>query len=163
MEKKSAFSIITFVGILFSRETLEMYNWFYGSNPPDVFLRKGIPKIWSKCTGEHPCHSEITLWQGGSPVNLLHIFRTPIPKNTSGGLLQFLSLSWNSPLNKVFKSVFILNLSGRLHMHYLETSKHIYELNIEISLSGFFVFKRKLVAAINTTVYFLKNLYEKRE
>ena len=30
---------------------------------------------------------EIVLWHGCSPVNLLHIFRTPFPKNTSGGLL----------------------------------------------------------------------------
>ena len=29
---------------------------------------------------------EIALWQGCSPVNLLHIFRTPFPLNTSGGL-----------------------------------------------------------------------------
>ena len=30
---------------------------------------------------------ELTLQHGRSPVNLLHIFRTPFPKNTSGGLL----------------------------------------------------------------------------
>ena len=30
---------------------------------------------------------EIVLWHGCSPVNLLHIFRTPFSKNTSGGLL----------------------------------------------------------------------------
>ena len=30
---------------------------------------------------------EITLRYGCSPVNLLQIFRTPFPKNTSGGLL----------------------------------------------------------------------------
>ena len=30
---------------------------------------------------------EITLQHGCSPVNLLHIFRTLLPKNTSGGLL----------------------------------------------------------------------------
>ena len=27
----------------------------------------------------------LTLWHGFSPVTLLHIFRTPFPKNTSGG------------------------------------------------------------------------------
>ena len=31
--------------------------------------------------------TEITLRHGCSPVNLLHIFRTPFPKNTSRGLL----------------------------------------------------------------------------
>ena len=29
---------------------------------------------------------EITLWHGWSPVNLLHIFRTPFSKNTSRGV-----------------------------------------------------------------------------
>ena len=33
------------------------------------------------------CIVEITLRRGCSPVNLLHIFRTTFPKNTSGGLL----------------------------------------------------------------------------
>ena len=40
---------------------------------------------------------EITLQYGCSPVNLLHIFRTPFPKNTSGWLFQsFRSLSSES-------------------------------------------------------------------
>ena len=30
---------------------------------------------------------EIALWHGCSPLNLLYIFRTSFPKNTSGGLL----------------------------------------------------------------------------
>ena len=62
-----------------------------------MFLGKGALKICSKFTGEHPCRSaisiklqsnfiEIALRHGCSPVNLLHIFRTPVPKNTSGGL-----------------------------------------------------------------------------
>ena len=62
-----------------------------------MFLRKGVLKICSKFTGEHPCQSmisiklqskciEITLWHGYSTVNLTHIFRTPFPKNTSGWL-----------------------------------------------------------------------------
>ena len=55
-------------------------------------------KIYSKFTVEHLCRSvitiklqsnfiEITLRHGCSPVNLLYIFRTPFPKNTSDGLL----------------------------------------------------------------------------
>ena len=31
---------------------------------------------------------EIAFPHGCSPVNLLHLFRTPFPKNTSGGLLN---------------------------------------------------------------------------
>ena len=61
-----------------------------------MFLEKVVLKICSKFTGEHPCRSvisvklqskfyEISLWHGCSPVNLPHIFRTPFPKNTSGG------------------------------------------------------------------------------
>ena len=50
------------------------------SSHPQVFLRKGVLKICSKFTGEHPCRSVIS-------VKLLHIFRTPFPKNTSGRLI----------------------------------------------------------------------------
>ena len=67
-------------------------------SPPEFCLGKGILKICSKFTGEYPCRSviliklllnfiEIVLWYGCSPVNLLHIFRTPFPRNTSGELL----------------------------------------------------------------------------
>ena len=39
---------------------------------------------------------EITLWHGCSPVNLLHIFRTPLHKNSSGWLLLLIpvTLGW---------------------------------------------------------------------
>ena len=69
----------------------------YRSSRPEVLLGKGVLKICSKFTGEHPCRSaisakllcnfiEIALRNGCSPVNLLHIFRTPfLLKNTSGG------------------------------------------------------------------------------
>ena len=54
-----------------------------------MFLRKGVLKICSKFTGEHPCQSAIenVLRHGRSSVNSLHIFRTPFLKNTSGRLL----------------------------------------------------------------------------
>ena len=63
-----------------------------------MFLVKDVLKIFSKFTGEHTCRSvisikflynfiEITLRLGCSPVNLLHIFRAPFSKNTSGWLL----------------------------------------------------------------------------
>ena len=65
---------------------------------PGVFLGKGVLKICRKFTGEHPCRSaipinlqrqiiEITLRHGYSSVSLLHIFRTPFPKNTFKRLL----------------------------------------------------------------------------
>ena len=63
-----------------------------------MFLRKSVLKICSKFTGEHTnqglisikmlCNFvEITLQHGCSPVNLLHICKTPVPKNTPGQLL----------------------------------------------------------------------------
>ena len=72
------------------------------SRPLEIFLGKGVLKISSKYTGEQPWQSAISIKLQGnfirnfieiafsherSPVNLLHIFRTPFPKNTSGGLL----------------------------------------------------------------------------
>ena len=59
--------------------------------PSRGVLSKGVLKICSKFTGEHPCWTHhipaIILQHGWSLVNLLHIFTTPFPKNTSGGLL----------------------------------------------------------------------------
>ena len=66
-----------------------------------MLLGKDVLKTCNKFTGEHPCRSaisiklllnfiEITLRHRCSPVNLLHIFRTPFLKNTSEWLLQSL-------------------------------------------------------------------------
>ena len=74
------------------------FHNLFRSSRPEVFLGKGVPKICSKFTGEHPCRSvisiklqsdltEIALLHGCSLVNLLHIFRTGFPLNTSGRLL----------------------------------------------------------------------------
>ena len=63
-----------------------------------MFFRNDVLKLCSKFTGEHPCRNaisiklqsnfiEITLRHGCSPVNLLQVFRTPFPKNTSWRLL----------------------------------------------------------------------------
>ena len=76
---------------------------FSRGSPPEVFLGKGVLKLSSKSKGEHPCRSailiklqsnfiesnfiEIALRHGCFPVNLLHIFKTPFLKNTSGWLL----------------------------------------------------------------------------
>ena len=69
-----------------------------------MLLGKGVLKISSRFTGEYPCQStisiksesnfiEIALWHGFSPVELLRIFRTPFPKNTSGRLLLKVTLA----------------------------------------------------------------------
>ena len=70
-----------------------------------MFLRKGVLKICSRFTGEHPCRSvisiklqnsfiEITPRHRSSPVNLLHIFRTPFPRNTSAWVLLIIHKFW---------------------------------------------------------------------
>ena len=61
-------------------------NVYDRSRSPEVFSGKGVLKICSKFTGEHPYQSVISikfLCMGEcSPVNLLHIFRTTFYKNT---------------------------------------------------------------------------------
>ena len=68
------------------------------SSPPEVFLGKGVLKMYRKFAGENPCRSvisiklqnnfiEITFKHGCSLVNLLYIFRTPLLRNSSGRML----------------------------------------------------------------------------
>ena len=61
-------------------------------------------KICSKFTRKHPCQNrnfiEITLWHGCSAVNLLHVFRTRFPKNTSNRLLLRLLATVFKPVVK---------------------------------------------------------------
>ena len=60
----------------------------FEKQPPDLFLEKGVLKIWSKFTGKHRCQSVISMkLHGCSPVDLLQIFRTSFYKNTYGSLL----------------------------------------------------------------------------
>ena len=57
-------------------------------------------KVFWKCTANLPQNTHAKVWfedsclrYGCSPVNLLHIFRTPFPKNITGGLLLIISSS----------------------------------------------------------------------
>ena len=61
-------------------------------------FKNGVLEISSKFTGEHLYRSaisikllsnftEVILWHEFSPVNFLHIFRTPFSKDISGELL----------------------------------------------------------------------------
>ena len=103
----------------------------------EVFLRKGVLKICSRFTGEHPRRSvisikllclnllcnfiEITLRHGCSPVNLLHIFRTSFTKNTSGLLLlnqiksevAFFQVSWKLAILIMLASIIRKNICSR--------------------------------------------------
>ena len=78
----------TCVGVISFIEVAE-----YRSRPPELFLGKSVLKMCTKCTGEHPWESvisiklvwnfnEIALQHRCSPVTLLHIFRTPFSQNT---------------------------------------------------------------------------------
>ena len=62
---------------------------------------------------------EIALRHGSSPVNLLHIFRTPFPKNTSYGLLlkieREILIALNDEING--KTHFCLSLTDKLKKH----------------------------------------------
>ena len=84
-----------------------------------MFLVKGVLKICSKFTTEHSCQNgisiklesnfiKITTPHGWSPINLLHIFRTPFTKNTYGRILYLLCLSIGSLLSQ---SLFIITVS----------------------------------------------------
>ena len=101
IEKKTFFfliSLVIFPKISRLKINIHICDNVFRSSPPDVFLGKGVLKIYNKCTGEHPSQSEISiklicnfieiaLRHGCAPVNLLHIFWTPFYKNTYGGLL----------------------------------------------------------------------------
>ena len=50
-------------------------------------LRKSWLKICSKFTGKHSCQSAKQIYWNHTSVRLLHIFKTPFPKNKYGGLL----------------------------------------------------------------------------
>ena len=54
------------------------------SSSLEVLLGKGVLKI---CCNLQSNFIEIALRLGCSPVKLLHIFRAPLPRNTSGWLL----------------------------------------------------------------------------
>ena len=86
---------------------IKLFETEVRSSPSEVILGKGVLKICSKFTGEHPCRIaisiklqsnffEIALRHGCSPVNLLHIFRTLFPKNTSERLLLYIFLCKNN-------------------------------------------------------------------
>ena len=89
--------------LLFTSRLWYCYSLIYRSCRSEVFLGKGILKICCKFTNERSCRNaisikllcnfiEITLWHGYSPVNLLHIFRTPATNITSGWVLLYVQL-----------------------------------------------------------------------
>ena len=106
-------------------------HYIFRSSHPEVFFGKGVLKIWSKFIGENPCQSvisikllcnfiEITRRPGCSPVNLLHIFRTLFPRNTSGGMLlsrAFSSREQQNNIGMMESAAFTNPLWARLWKH----------------------------------------------
>ena len=103
------------------------------SSHPEVFLEKGVLKIYSKFPGEHPCRSvtsiKLLYWNHTSTwvfsCKFAACFRTPFPKNTSGRLLD---LPWiylngqkqDNELSRHFASK-IWNWSIRLNLVNIES------------------------------------------
>ena len=110
----------------------------YRSSPPEVFLGKGVLKICSKFTGEHSCGSaisvklqrnftEITRQHGCSPLDLLHIFRTPFTKSTSKWLLLQKSAFGLENNKCICQWTFLFTTYGGIHISGIYT-KHWKEL-----------------------------------
>ena len=88
------------------KQAKKQVNKILKSCHPEVFWEKVILELCSKFTREHPCRSMISIYllcnfikirlrHGCYPINLLHIFRTPFTKNTSGWLLlNYLKISF---------------------------------------------------------------------
>ena len=119
-----------------------------GSSRPDVSLGKGVLKIYSKFKEEHSCQiaisinlqsnpTEIALRHECPPVNLLYIFRTPFPENTSGRLLlgeSFRRVWLGFPRKivlyllakfSIFEPCTNIQFLRRFHWSFLQTSNHI--------------------------------------
>ena len=86
----------------------KIWHHEWRSSSPQVFFGKYVLTICCKSTGEHPCRSvmsikllwnfiEIALRHGCSPLNLLHIFRTPFLRTPLDGCFwSVLTLFWTS-------------------------------------------------------------------
>ena len=82
----------------------------YRNSHPEVFLKKGVLKICSKFTGEHPCQSVLSIeLRLGCSVNLLHLFKTAIIKNSSEGL--YLLHKTSQMFDKIMNTRLICNLT----------------------------------------------------
>ena len=111
------------------------------SSHPEVFLWKSVPKICNKFIALQFYWT--ALRHGCFHVNLLHIFKTPFPKNTSGRLLLVFDASRSSSgptLNDCLYSgpnniEKIVDIVIRFRLNYIGILGDIQQafLNIEIS------------------------------
>ena len=84
---------------------------------------RGVLKICTKFTGEHLCRSAILIRHGCFSVNLLHIFRTPFIKNTSGWLLLHIAI-----LKNIFSSfhIIVTSCSNKLCLFHVITRRQCF-------------------------------------
>ena len=130
-----------------------------------MFLGKIVQKICSKFTEEHPCRSvtsiklqsnfiEIALRHGCSPVNLLHIFRTPFSRNTSGWLLL-------KSIVLLYYSIFKVMSNGSLNLRHQSNCTNILRKSHRIARNVFswektytnFISQKYYTLAANLKVY----------
>ena len=114
-------------------------------NMQQIYRRTPMPKYDFNKVALHCNFIEIALRHGSSSVNLLHIFRTPFPRNTSGWLLlkvkvwedfqqlRKLKLEWKGVGGK-----FALVLSLFLSIHISFQNKFNY--HISLFIITFFLF-----------------------
>ena len=94
-----------------------MWNTKCRSSRSEVFLGKGVLKIWSKFTGEHPYRSAISiklLWRSAISIKLL--CRTAFPRNTSGWLL--LEMSKTIMILRICFIFLVFNRNRRHHFSF---------------------------------------------
>ena len=138
MSKCDFNNVFTFsqTGHIICSGLLPWYSTKRQKQPPEVFSGKGVLKICSKFTGKYPCQSvisiklqsnfiEITLQHECSPVKLLHIFRTPFPKNTYRGLL--LILKW---CNRIWTQFFFQQSYSIKVLEPLGQYNHVKNINM---------------------------------
>ena len=120
-------------------------TFMHQSSNPKMFLRKSVLKICSKFTGEHPCRSaisiklfcnfiEIALRHGRSPVNLLHIFRTPFPRNTFWWLLV-MQVTWGNIIDKL--EAWLSVVKGEIVFHQKATKQNLYSCGLLFQINVF--------------------------
>ena len=118
-----------------------------------MFLGKIVLKISSKFTGEHQCQSvismklqsnfiETTLRHGCS--NLLHIFRTPFSKDTSGGMLLSLHKNTLAKSKSKLPNKFTEYVQSYQEKHQIDISLHrpsFFIVNFSNTISTNLVFR----------------------
>ena len=99
----------------------------------NIYLKISKPKCFNPFSIKLLCSFlEIALWHACSPVNLLHIIRTPFPYNSPGGLLPALRI--------IYIYIYIDNIRTVSHKNYtlkLDIIQNLSEF-CQLFLSDFF-------------------------